>query len=135
MVAETEHLEIESISDDPPLKGNDVNLRHAAALALVGWYLMVPPPYGPEWYELCRDTAGDQSSPQSHECAEIRLISKWNHVGSYETADECEAARNRLVKNFKYKTPPNGVVTPEEAKDSMINSECIATDDPRLKEK
>jgi hypothetical protein len=27
-----------------------MNLRHAAALALVGWYLMVPPMYKPDSY-------------------------------------------------------------------------------------
>jgi hypothetical protein len=44
--------------------------RHAAALALVGWYLMVP--------------------PSEH----VNLpISRWNHIASFDTADKCEADR------------------------------------------
>ncbi len=44
-----------------------MNLRHAAALTLVGWYLMVPPESG------------------------MKLpISQWEHVGSFDKIDDCE---------------------------------------------
>ena len=51
-----------------------MNLRHAAALALVGWYLMVPPLSNP-------------SAP----------LSKWNLYRSYDTARECEVAKAAKV--------------------------------------
>jgi len=44
-----------------------MKIRHAAALALVGWYLMVRPPVVP----LIRDNAGDSSaslSPEYRRC-------------------------------------------------------------------
>jgi hypothetical protein len=73
---------------------------HAAALALVGWYLMVP---------LTERT--------------ILPIAQWNHIASFDTADECE--RNRVVLAEKNQHDP--------AKRSLIvQSECIASDDPRL---
>ena len=46
--------------------------RHAAALALVGWYLMMPLKDHPE-------------AP----------IKYWSQIGSYDSAKECEAERER----------------------------------------
>jgi hypothetical protein len=65
-----------------------MNLRHAAALALVGWYLMYPPDYM---------RAGD--------------ISGWAVIGSsYDTAKKCRAARWKLLKAQKKRdADPNGV--------------------------
>jgi len=49
--------------------------RHAAALALVGWYLMLPPMTGTgaEW-------TVDINAP----------IAKWEQSGAYDTAQSCE---------------------------------------------
>jgi len=49
------------------MTSHTMNGRHTAALALLGWYLFTPPP-GAE-------------AP----------IAEWNHVGSFDTARECEA--------------------------------------------
>ncbi len=88
-----------------------MNLRHTAALALVGWYLMVPPAIGPDL-----------------------PIAKWTHTASYDTAAECEKGRVEALAHFKESNPPLPPhITREEAVNSLISSECIATDDPRLK--
>jgi mono/diheme cytochrome c family protein len=51
-----------------------MNLRHAAALALVGWYLMVP-----------LNNAG-QVDPHAP-------LSSWHQWSAYDTAAQCEAAK------------------------------------------
>ena len=51
-----------------------MKLRHAAALALVGWYLMVPPPIG-------KGEMIDLKAP----------LAKWNHWGEspFKTEKDC----------------------------------------------
>jgi hypothetical protein len=56
-----------------------MKLRHAAALALVGWYLMLPP--------ISRDGVVH---------AEARLTN-WLNIGAYDSANDCEAARLRVL--------------------------------------
>ena len=55
--------------------------RHAAVLALVGWYLMTPPP---PFYP---------STP----------LSKWTRLGKtdYESEEECTAVREKLQATFR----------------------------------
>ena len=89
-----------------------MNLRHAAALALVGWYLLVPP-HGPNgrW---------DPRAP----------LSKWVMDGSYDTAKECDARYHRdldLALDMKRKH-----LSPPDIFDEVRAEECIAADDPRL---
>jgi hypothetical protein len=80
--------------------------RQVAALALVGWYLMVPPfPLQSQW-----PTTG---AP----------FSQWNHIQSFDTADACENDKAQLYKK----------VTDSRTKQQMADSECIEADDPRLK--
>jgi hypothetical protein len=86
--------------------------RHAAALALVGWYLLVP--------------VGDGSQP----------FRDWSHVGSYDTAKECEDAQLEFVNGAKGPHfVQHGTMTRERVIEGFTLSECIASDDPRLKEK
>ena len=60
-----------------------MNLRHAAALALLGWYLMIPP--------VVSDGHGGY----------IALIdsplSKWAANRSFDHADECDSFQLKLV--------------------------------------
>jgi hypothetical protein len=49
-----------------------MNLRHAAALALVGWYLMVPPSTGGKL---------DTKAP----------LPQWINEGAFDRADDCES--------------------------------------------
>jgi hypothetical protein len=105
--------------------------RHAAALALVGWYLMVPPIAPP-------DPGTD--------------LKYWSNEGSFDTAAECRAASDELVYKFghmsnkdwkswddgyfaHYHTHLDRAWTLDHFKGLAVASQCIATDDPRLKEK
>ena len=92
--------------------------RHAAALALVGWYLMVP-----QIQSEKQNLIGPFT--ESHEPD----FPNWHQVGSYDTAAECEAARAQLPATLIYDHPV--------AKDTLAVvakfAQCIAPDDPRLK--
>ena len=85
---------------------------HAAALAVVGWYLMTPP-----W--VAQGTF-DATAP----------VSKWHQASAYDSAAECQSYRSSMLDY--YKAHP-------KAKDAdwfervFGASQCIATDDPRLK--
>jgi hypothetical protein len=87
-----------------------MNFRHAAALALVGWYLLVPLPRHPE-------------AP----------LSLWTQIGSYDTAKECTDAQTQAIirattSDFHFRE-----VTVEQTRNAFLESQCIETDDPRLK--
>jgi len=111
-------------------------IRHAAALALVGWYLMVPPLF----------KQGINSNAP---------LSDWDQKGAFDTADKCEEARSRLsdcgeVLNdarpgnaidlcgagFKprsaYKDKSQADIVGQLAFQYM-EARCVSTDDPRLK--
>ena len=84
-----------------------MKLRHAAALALVGWYLMVP---------LSRNDS----------------LTKWDHYGSFDSAAACATARENAIRAGGADSKMMGLSS-EEVKRALLQSECIATDDPRLK--
>jgi hypothetical protein len=97
--------------------------RHAAALALVGWYLMVPP-ITSSW-----PVTYDTSAP----------LSKWKQGGSFDTAKECNEEKEKTAMLLLQSAQnPNGTA---ENKQKFMQSmsamlyalQCIATDDPRLK--
>ena len=56
-----------------------MNYRHAAALIVLGWYLMIPP----------RDARG-VLQPQS-------ALRKWKRAASYKTANECEVGKFKAL--------------------------------------
>ena len=91
-----------------------MRFQHAAALALVGWYLMVPPFSG---------TNVSYDKP----------LSDWQPVDKYSTKTECEEGKRVTVHQMTvlfaeaYKIPPTPKLKALEA------GKCIATDDPRLK--
>jgi hypothetical protein len=60
-----------------------MNLRHAAVLALVGWYLMSAP------------------MTPDHQVLTDAPLSKWKTGASFDTAKECEAANSRLREDAK----------------------------------
>ena len=91
--------------------------RHAAALALVGWYLMIPPSLGGFQYDL--------TAP----------ISKWQQDSSYDSADNCEEHRMKVFDMLtKHKVRNLDAKTQDGNARTFFYSKCIATDDPRLKE-
>jgi len=97
-------------------------LGRAAAIALVGWYLMVP--------------GEDARNP----------LAKWHICRSYDTAVECQIvidAHLNVLRRHEQDHSRFKTLTPQEAlKEATKEAEweyefgsaqCIATDDPRLK--
>ena len=97
-----------------------MNLRHAVALALVGWYLMTPPLSG---------------RPGAYVVSDGAALSQWHIDQSFDSAIECEQARIDHVASERYIAEKAGHPNPGEdvlVRDAMT-SQCIATNDPRLK--
>ena len=101
-----------------------MNLCHAAALALVGWYLMAPPSV------LTTDDRGksipfaDQSAPLSH----------WRIVQSFDSAARCQKAAAELL-DASLSVKPKRPETRSEVGARLgwaMAYKCVATDDPRL---
>ena len=88
-----------------------MNPRHAAALALVGWYLMIPP-----------RTAHDQQTFDDR-----APLARWFVFSVHDAAHECEGAKFLNREGHKQSGDP--------MKAALDSAQCIATDDPRLKEK
>jgi hypothetical protein len=105
--------------------------RHAAALALVGWYWMVPPTY---IYPI----HGNVLDPNNRVVVNLNAPLTWRfNWGEYDSRSACEAKRanniqedTTLEKDLKTK-PSNEL---EEFVEMDRHSLCVATDDPRLKE-
>ena len=89
-----------------------MRLSHAAALALVGWYLMAPP--------TGRDyPRGNVNAP----------LTQWTkRPTTYRDKDECEHVldRHRRLTNSKNR---------QIAVRFYKQARCVSADDPRLKEK
>ncbi len=98
-----------------------MNLRHAAAVALVGWYLMVPPVV-----EKAGSYEADFNAP----------LSRWSVDSPFDTAAECRAVNANLVQQQTRVFDQAQAHSRERAvAQRLIVSQCIETDDPRLKEK
>jgi len=105
-----------------------MNLRHAAALALMGWYLLIPPVFSPMGAH--QRSFNDLSAP----------LNRWDIWAKFDSQGSCEKEQQRLRTeaplrlNFAHDHPdqdPNGnIVAVSEA---WQLAECIASDDPRLK--
>jgi hypothetical protein len=96
--------------------------RHAAALALVGWYLMTPP--------IDRAGSGGQFWVPANE-----PLSMWSTDRTFSSEDECKSALANLKQSHIY-TGYSGRGDSEYAKDQQRQQAiCVSTDDPRLKEK
>jgi hypothetical protein len=96
-----------------------MNFRHAAAFALVGWYLMTPPmSRGDKYPQICLD----ESAP----------LSSWSMSEAFDTAAECENFRIQLGMPHK---PQEGHTLDEEkqAEKMFQQSNCVASDDTRLR--
>ena len=94
-----------------------MNPRHAAALALVGWYLMVPPPY-------------------SERARSLLPLSEWSIYKTFESADACTFFREDVATGMLQDAPPDFVVQFDSSFMNIFQqAECVASDDPRLKEK
>ena len=103
-----------------PVRSGDAG--HVAALALPGWYLMVPP------------AASTSPKPNAHIHFDDRApLSKWDIWGSYDSAKGCMDTR---VSNLM--TIPQAILKSKNPNAKAYVSQntlaqCIASDDPRLK--
>jgi hypothetical protein len=88
---------------------------------LVGWHLMRPP--------MARIIVKSAQSIHLNENTAAPL-SQWTIVGTFPTEEECEAHRHPIPPGFFYGVGGGGmpIITGQW-------DQCIASDDPRLKEK
>ena len=102
--------------------------RHAAALALVGWYLMVPPLI---WEE--KETG---PHPAAFHIDFDAPISKWDTLGSFDSAEQCQNEGARRVTDL---LDPKKHLFPTRPDDPLLKRAeaqmCIASDDVRIKGK
>jgi len=96
---------------------------HAAALALVGWYLMVPP----------------QLVSSGHETVNVDAnvpLSRWTTWQAFDTATECESQLETLkgAALQRAQTGRSRGFLQKLLDNQFFHGQCIATDDPRLKE-
>lgn len=101
-----------------------MNSRHAAALALVGWYLMMPPfiKVAPGPGDPSRDKVPDSDAP----------LTKWFWAGSFNSVDACQRSQEKELAEIQRRNSSNPSPPAELA---FREARCIASDDPRLKEK
>ena len=101
--------------------------RHLAALALVGWYLMMPP-----------------DSPKILHGVDADVpLARWIVVTSFDTEDNCEKALTDLQNSEQDpitvdKTGKLARLNKHDAalgKARAVNAACVASDDFRLKGK
>ncbi|MGA7870755.1 MAG: hypothetical protein WCA22_07630 [Candidatus Binatus sp.] len=107
---------------------NRMNPRHAGALAIVAWYLMIPP--------IGADNKVDASAP----------LSTWRKSVKFDSEKECDESLTDVIQNpmtpaeyqaaakttLKAKMHP---LSKSEMTKRMAESQCVAADDPRLKAK
>ena len=119
--------------------------RHAAALALVGWYLMVPP----VGHARIRDLLHwiDSRVVVTDECNPDAPISEWKQFEAYETLSDCKTNREKAADQTKEKLkvadkivrealggqPSKEEIQRDQAEVTCATyARCIETDDPRL---
>jgi hypothetical protein len=83
-----------------------MRFRYAAALLLVGWYLLIPP--------QAHGGPFDLAAPLSH----------WLIYGRFDSLHECEHAKALNRETFKAPDDP--------LKEAFEHAQCVATNDPRL---
>jgi hypothetical protein len=90
-----------------------MNLRHAAALVLAGWYLMLPPAQGMlDWRcspgfvgRLLLRFSSEDTVTRAKRCAHEMFtpakdapLSEWVHGDQFQTQAECRAEQERVRK-------------------------------------
>jgi hypothetical protein len=99
-----------------------MTLRHVAALAVIGWYLLMPPPY---W---------SKTNPRN------APLSQWTVFGHYDTAQECSDERTKMIRVQSMALLSDLAEGVSDANRPSLSldfkhAQCIASDDPSLKEK
>jgi hypothetical protein len=98
-----------------------MKICHAAALALVGWYLMTPP--------INKHRGAFDVDPQAP-------LFQWIVNTPFDAASKCAEINSGIITKYQREMGKNpaGSLKWAVAK-SLALSQCISTDDPRLKEK
>jgi hypothetical protein len=109
-----------------------MKIRHAAALALVGWYLMTPP--------ACKLFDCNKRFVNSR-----ATIRRWEIGGTFGSSADCEIAREKLRQKARHDeeveleaaaredaNPDDQAVAAFEA---ARLGKCVSKDDPRFKGK
>lgn len=108
---------------------------YAAALALVGWYLMVPPDH----------PRLDNPNERAFAWQSYAPLARWQIVDSFDSVIDCKRAKQEMLDRqgsvFNYWEQYKTVKDREsEAGKKVVqdfarynNAVCIATNDPRLK--
>jgi hypothetical protein len=91
---------------------------HAAALALVGWYLMFPP-------------ASQKKAGLLQWNADAPL-SSWKTAQSFDTATECEAALQARRKEGYSEARLQSKEMADGMRGLVDSAVCVSSDDPRL---
>ena len=105
-----------------------MKLRHGAALAIVAWYLMIPP--------INADNRVDAGVP----------LSDWRKSVSFDSARECETSLKDAIENpmtpSEYQAAAQATLKAKmlplsrsEMARRMQESVCVSADDPSLKSK
>jgi hypothetical protein len=104
--------------------------RHAGALALLGWYLLIPPVFSPMGHH-----------PRAFNDLKAS-INRWDIQASFESEASCEKEKERIRKEaplriqFANEHPDqdqNGNIL--AVAEAWQLAECVASNDPRLKER
>jgi hypothetical protein len=99
-------------------------VRHAAALVLVGWYLLAPPVYKP------KDSAESPFKPFTDLAAPL---SAWTNYGGFDSASDCTSERaQRVARAERDAAIPSKTNAAVAIIESWQHMECVSTDDPRL---
>jgi hypothetical protein len=137
-------------------------LRHAAALALAGWYLIVPP-FTNSWYrDIWRWWTGSNSMALTRvldkECTLDAPFSEWEQSNEYQSLSVCQAdqtrasvTKRREIDEFEKSleaaqspSPPLPMTEKQKAIEESYrqsqereiecagHARCAASDDPRL---
>lgn len=136
-----------------------MNPRHAAALALVGWYLMVPPIHPPVHHYKSEGNKSKEgwNYDWGQDVYWAEPLSEWIRVRIYDSAAECWAERGARRAQAKknqdlelqadvrfWRSNPSAAqresyynhldqLRPQrDMNDQNLYVDCIATDDPRL---
>lgn len=88
-----------------------MKLRHAAALAPMIWYLLIPP------------AGGNEHS----------AISQWQMVNVFGTEAACQAGRQKYYDDGVELMKMGKTSSAAEESRRFTNATCIAADDPRLR--
>lgn len=112
----------------PGRRRAELKFRHAAAIALTGWYLMVPPgTCKPEWI----------SEGKPLPCA--APLSEWIVTLSFSSREKCDAERradisygNQEMANANDSDDKMLVDSTKKIYWRALTERCISTDDPRL---